>query len=98
MSEAPQIDQLKVRLLGISPMIWRRERVLDSTILRKLQGILQVAMASGFWGGLAPLVTCHQRSLWHCDQSVEVFLVVAYWAGRPGCRCRWKGFAENRVK
>jgi len=44
MSEAPQIYQLKVRLLGISPMIWRRVRVLDSTTLRELHGIPQVAM------------------------------------------------------
>ena len=44
LSEAPQIYQLKVRLLGISPMIWRRVRVLDSTTLRELHGSLQVAM------------------------------------------------------
>ncbi|MCY4005811.1 MAG: plasmid pRiA4b ORF-3 family protein, partial [Rhodobacteraceae bacterium] len=49
MSEAPQIDQLKVRRLGISPMIWWRLRVLDSTTLRELHGILQVAMG---WEGL----------------------------------------------
>ncbi|MCY4328030.1 MAG: plasmid pRiA4b ORF-3 family protein [Rhodobacteraceae bacterium] len=49
MSEVPQIYQLKVRLLGISPMIWRRVRVLDSTTLRELHGILQVAMG---WEGL----------------------------------------------
>ncbi len=49
MSEALQIYQLKVRLLGVSPMIWRRVRVLDSTTLRELHGILQVAMG---WEGL----------------------------------------------
>ena len=44
MSSASQIYQLKVRLLGLSPMIWRRVLVSDSTTLRELHGILQVAM------------------------------------------------------
>ncbi|EEE35465.1 conserved hypothetical protein [Rhodobacteraceae bacterium KLH11] len=44
MSATPEICQLKIRLLGISPMIWRRVLVPTSTTLRELHGILQVAM------------------------------------------------------
>ena len=49
MTAALQIYQLKVRLLGISPMIWRRVLVPASTTLRDLHGILQVAMG---WEGI----------------------------------------------
>ena len=49
MSVAAQIYQLKVRLLGISPMIWRRVLVSASTTLRELHGVLQVAMG---WEGV----------------------------------------------
>ena len=38
------IIQLKVRLLRISPMIWRRGLVPSSITLRELHGVLQVAM------------------------------------------------------
>lgn len=44
-----QILQLKIRLIGISPMGWRRVLVLASATLRELHGILQVAMG---WEGL----------------------------------------------
>ena len=44
MSELPKILQLKIRLLGISPMIWRRVLVLSTTTLRDLHGIIQVAI------------------------------------------------------
>lgn len=48
--DAPgEIIQLKVRLLGISPMIWRRVLVPSSTTLRELHGLLQVAMG---WEGI----------------------------------------------
>lgn len=43
------VIQLKVRLLGISPMIWRRVLVAASTTLRELHGVLQVSMR---WKGL----------------------------------------------
>ncbi len=49
MPSAPQIYQLKVRLVGISPMIWRRVLVPASTSLRELHGIFQVAMG---WEGI----------------------------------------------
>ena len=43
--DAPgDILQLKIRLPGISPMIWRRLLVLWSTNIAELHGILQVAM------------------------------------------------------
>lgn len=49
MSSAPRIFQLKIHLLGISPMIWRRVLVSSSTTLHELHGILQVAMG---WDGI----------------------------------------------
>ena len=42
--ESTSIAQLKVRLLGISPMIWRRVLVPASVSLRELYGILQVSL------------------------------------------------------
>ncbi|MDZ4309631.1 MAG: hypothetical protein U1A24_03605 [Cypionkella sp.] len=42
--------QLKVRLLGISPMIWRRVLVPASSTLRELHGVLQTAMGPNpYW-------------------------------------------------
>ena len=41
--------QLKVRLPGISPMIWRRLPVLESMSLRELHGVLPLAMG---WEGI----------------------------------------------
>ncbi len=49
MSSGREIYQLKIRLLGISPMIWRRVLVPASSTLRELHGILQVAMG---WEGI----------------------------------------------
>jgi hypothetical protein len=50
--ERPSIGpalQLKVRLLEISPMVWRRLLVPAATSLRELHGIIQVAMG---WEGI----------------------------------------------
>jgi hypothetical protein len=44
MSERPTIYQLKVVLLGISPMIWRRLLVSDDCTITDLHYILQIAM------------------------------------------------------
>ena len=46
MSETPtpNIYQLKVVLLGISPMIWRRLLVCDDSTISDLHYILQIAM------------------------------------------------------
>jgi hypothetical protein len=45
-----EIMLLKVRLLGISPMIWRRVLAEASTSLEELHSMLQVAMGwEGFW-------------------------------------------------
>ncbi len=44
LEESTSLVQLKVRLLGISPMIWRRLLVPASVSLRELHGILQVSM------------------------------------------------------
>ena len=49
LEESTRIVQLKVHLLGISPMIWRRVPVPESVSLRELHGVLQVIMG---WKGL----------------------------------------------
>ena len=49
LEESTPIVQLKVRVLGISPMIWRRVLVPASASLRELHGILQVCMG---WEGI----------------------------------------------
>ena len=67
------ILQLKVRLLGISPMVWRRVLVPESASLRELHGVVQVAMGwasihlfeftiRGSWGEEAP-ARIFQRSV-----------------------------------
>ena len=45
----PPIAQLNIRLLGISPMVWRRVLVPTSISLRQLHGVVQVAMG---WDGV----------------------------------------------
>ena len=53
-----RIAQLKVRLLGLSPMIWRRVLVPESVSLRELHGILQVSMG---WDGIHLYYFRHSR-------------------------------------
>ncbi len=48
-TDAGLVLQLKVRLLEVSPMVWRRLLVPVGTTLRELHGILQVAMG---WEGI----------------------------------------------
>ncbi len=48
-SSAGSILQLKIRLLGISPMIWRRVLVPTSSTLQELHGVIQAAMG---WEGV----------------------------------------------
>ena len=49
LGESTRIVQLKIRLLGLSPMVWRRILVPESATLRELHGILQVGMG---WDGI----------------------------------------------
>ena len=49
MPSVPEIFQLKIHLLGISPMMWRRLLVSSSSTLRELHGIVQAVMG---WGGI----------------------------------------------
>jgi len=49
MDALPEIVQPKVRLVGVSPMIWRRVLIPSSTLLRELHGVIQVAME---WEGI----------------------------------------------
>ena len=48
-SQAPEILQFKVWLLGLSPMIWRRVQVPASMTLREWHGVIQVVMG---WEGI----------------------------------------------
>ena len=47
--DAASIVQVKVWLLGISPMVWRRILVSSTCTLRELHGVIQVAMG---WEGI----------------------------------------------
>ncbi len=47
--DAAAIVQIKIWLLGMSPMVWRRVQVSGSTTLRELHGVIQVAMG---WEGI----------------------------------------------
>jgi hypothetical protein len=40
----PKVYQLKLHLLGVSPMVWRRLLVKDDTSIARLHGILQLLM------------------------------------------------------
>jgi hypothetical protein len=60
--------QLKVRLLEISPMVWRRLLVPGATSLRELHGILQVAMG---WEGFH-LFQFHLRAVRYGSPELSV--------------------------
>ena len=69
------ILQIKMRLVGISPMIWRRVLVPASFTLRELHGVIQVAMG---WESLH-LYSFHIRAVEYgsvalCAQSPDVAL------------------------
>ena len=63
-----RIVQLKVRLLGLSPMIWRRVLVPESATLRELHGILQVGMG---WDGI---YLYDMGDYWEHEVRIEQFL------------------------
>ena len=46
--DAEAVLQIKVWLIGISPMVWRRVLVPAALTLRELHGVIQVAMG---WEG-----------------------------------------------
>jgi hypothetical protein len=48
-SDAPAVAQVKVWLVGISPMVWRRVLVPAACTLRELHGVFQIAMG---WEGI----------------------------------------------
>ena len=84
MSSASPIYQLKVRLLGLSPMIWRRVLVSDSTTLRELHGILQVAMG---WEGI---------HLFLFEVHAVQYGSFEMHAGNPDVSLQQFGFRENQ--
>jgi len=60
--------QLKVWLLGLSPMVWRRVHVPATITLRQLHGVIQVAMG---WEGIH--LFQFRLRLWCTDRAVAVF-------------------------
>ena len=91
MSSAPIIFQLKIHLLGISPMIWRRVLVPASISLRELHGVFQVAMG---WEG----IHLYAFDIWRVPQSV------GQWCGHDGfagkfqwqIMCRARGMISSK--
>jgi hypothetical protein len=67
--DAGPVLQLKVRLLEISPMVWRRLLVPSATSLRELHGILQVTMG---WEGLH-LFQFHLRAVRYGSSELSAF-------------------------
>ena len=65
------VVQLKVWLLGISPMIWRRLLMPSACTLRELHGVIQVAMG---WDGIHLYQFCLRAA---CYGSEEL------WASSP---------------
>ena len=56
-----EVLQLKIRLLGVSPMVWRRVLVPESMSLHELHGVVQLAMG---WEGIQPVrVRSSRRSI-----------------------------------
>jgi len=52
-ADANVVLQVKVWLVGISPMVWRRVLVPATFMLRELHGVIQVAMGSAQRSGTA---------------------------------------------
>lgn len=84
MSAPVEIVQLKIRLLGISPMIWRRVLVPSSATLRELHGIFQVAMG---WEGV---------HLFVFDIHAVRYGSFELHAGNPDVPLQQFGFRENQ--
>jgi hypothetical protein len=67
--------QLKVWLLGISPMIWLRLLVPSACTLRELHGVIQVTMG---WGGIHLYQFCLRTARYGSGElwasSLEVML------------------------
>ena len=62
------VMQVKVWLLGISPMVWRCVLVRDTCSLRELHGVIQVAMGWEYPTG--PLVSYRKLSVWNLSPLV----------------------------
>ena len=104
------ILQLKVRRLGISPMIWRRVLVPESVSLRELHGVVQLAMG---WEGIGPYLPARTSSSnFHntgpSPRPTDEFCgpnrfglhrlrgSVMEWLDEPGSRCFSKAFDASR--
>ena len=61
--------QVKVWLLGISPMVWRHVLVRDTCSLRELHGVIQVAM--GWEGHHLYLFRLHSKRYGFCEVSAS---------------------------
>jgi len=81
-SDPDTILQLKVWLVGISPMVWRRVLVSASCSLRELHGVFQVAMG---WEGIH-LYQFHLRAVRY--GSLELCATVLHTPARNLEMCR----------
>ena len=82
LQECTRIVQLKVRLSGISPMIWRRVLVPESGSPREVHGILQVSMGwMGFHLSYFDIYAVHvawpAQRIWALELGVPTLYKVA---------------------
>jgi Plasmid pRiA4b ORF-3-like protein len=71
-ADANAILQVKVWLVGISPMVWRRVLVPTTFTLRELHGVIQVAMG---WEGITSMFSS-------CVPALRLVGTVGVLAGR----------------
>jgi hypothetical protein len=66
-TDAGEVLQIKVWLVGISPMIWRRVLVPAAFSLRELHGVMQVAMG---WEGIQLYQFCLRAARYLVEQAL----------------------------
>ncbi len=86
-ADAAGVVRVKVWLLGISPMVWRRLLMPDTCTLRELHGMIQVAMG---WEGIHLYQVClrsRRYGSWEVSaSSPDVALAALKLRRAPGSR------------
>ena len=93
--DAPGVVQVKVWLLGISPMVWRRLLVPAACTLRELHGVIQVAMG---WEGIHLYQFClrsRRYGSWEVSASSPDVTLAALKL-RHGTRFAYQGPTQHR--
>jgi hypothetical protein len=86
-ADANAILQIKVWLVGISPMVWRRVLVPTTFTLRELHGVIQVVM--GWEGALkdgSEVLALDQETRWRLEDVLERGRARERAQGRPFSR------------